>query len=67
MTVTRGKEHVFLGMNIRYTNERTAVITMNVYLKEAIIESGLEIMRFAATPASRKNLFDVDDGAKLLC
>ena len=39
---------------------------MKEYLKEAIIESGLEIMRFAATPA-RKNLFDVDDGAKLLC
>ena len=66
MTVTRGKEHVFLGMNIRYTNERTAVITMKEYLKEAIIESGLEIMRFVATPA-RKNLFYVDDGAKLLC
>ena len=28
MTVTRGKEHVFLGMNIRYTENRTAIITM---------------------------------------
>ena len=26
MSVTRGKEHVFLGMHIRYTNERTAVV-----------------------------------------
>jgi hypothetical protein len=67
MTVTRGgKEHVFLGMNKRYTNECTAIITMKEYLKDTIIESGLEIMRVAATPA-RKNLFDVDDGAELLC
>ena len=39
MTVTRGKEHVFLGMNsIRYTEERTAVISMKSYLEEAIEE-----------------------------
>jgi hypothetical protein len=62
MTVTRGKEHVFLGMNIKYTDQRTAVITMKSYLEEAIDESGLSINRTAATPA-RKNLFEVDDGA----
>jgi hypothetical protein len=28
MTVTRGREHVFLGMNIQYTEERTAIITI---------------------------------------
>lgn len=66
MTVTRGKEHVFLGMNIRYTNEHTAVVTMREYLKEAINESGLNVTRTATTPA-RKNLFDVDDKAETLC
>jgi Reverse transcriptase (RNA-dependent DNA polymerase) len=65
MTVTRGKEHVFLGMNIRYTEERTAVVTMKQYLQEALDECGMEITREAATPA-RKNLFDVDAASKTL-
>jgi hypothetical protein len=29
MTVTRGREHVFLGMKIVYTDEKTAKITMH--------------------------------------
>jgi hypothetical protein len=37
MTVTRGKEHVFLGMNIKYTDKRTAIVTMRSYLEEAIM------------------------------
>jgi hypothetical protein len=59
MTVTRGNEHVFLGMHIKYTNNGTAVITMRSYLQEAIDESGLEITRKAATPA-KKDLFEID-------
>jgi hypothetical protein len=51
MTITRGKEHVFLGMNIRYTAERTAVVTMKQYLVEALTECGMDITREAATPA----------------
>ena len=62
MTVTRGREHVFLGMNIRYTNDKTAVITMKDYLAEAIEESTLEITKTAATPAG-KDLFDVNEHA----
>jgi hypothetical protein len=60
MTVTRGKEHMFLGMKIRYTEQRTAIITMKQYLQEAISESGLNITKKVATPA-RKYLFDVDE------
>ena len=45
MTVTRGKEHVFLGMNIKYTNERTAVVSMKSYLQEALDECEMEIRR----------------------
>ena len=53
MTVTRGTKHTFLGMNIVYDkNERNAKITMKDYLLEAITESGLEIAKTAATPAS---------------
>jgi hypothetical protein len=59
MTVTRGSEHVFLGMNIRYTDEGTAVIGMKRYLQEAIDECGLDLRREASTPA-RRTLFEVD-------
>ena len=62
MTVTRGREHVFLGMNIVYTDEQTAKITMKQYLEEALQEIQTEIKYEAATPA-RKNLFDVDQTA----
>jgi hypothetical protein len=62
MTVTRGREHVFLGMNIVYTDEHTAKITMKQYLQEALEESNMDIKYEAATPA-RKNLFDVDQTA----
>ena len=65
MTVTRGKEQVFLGMNIRYTENRTAIITpMKEYLRESILdESELNITRReAATPAS-KELFEVSEKA----
>ena len=65
MTVTRGKEHVFLGMNIKYKDDRTAVVTMKSYLKEAIEESGMSIDRTVATPAE-KNLFELDDKATTL-
>ena len=65
MTVTRGREHTFLGMKIRYTKERTAVVTMKGYLQEAIDESGLYVQRTATTPA-RKNLFVVNESAPLL-
>jgi hypothetical protein len=60
MTVTRGREHVFLGMHIAFTDEKTAVITMREYLEEAISESGMDIQSTAPTPATKK-LFDVDE------
>ena len=65
MTVTRGKEHVFLGMNIVYTENRTAVISMKSYLQEAIDECEMEIKREATTPA-RRTLFEVDEASTRL-
>jgi hypothetical protein len=35
MSVTRGREHNFLGMNIVYTDEQTAKLTMKQYLRES--------------------------------
>jgi hypothetical protein len=60
MTVTRGTEHTFLGMNITYTDKRTAVISMRSYLQEAIEECNMDIERESNTPATR-NLFTVDE------
>ena len=65
MTVTRGKRHTFLGMDIFFPGDGTVQITMADYLKEAIAESGLDIRRTVATPATR-NLFDVTEPAQLL-
>ena len=36
MTVTRGHEHVFLGMNIKYNDNQTATISMKQYLQDVI-------------------------------
>jgi hypothetical protein len=61
MTMTRGSSHIFLGMYIEFNKtERTAKIIMGDYLKEAIIESGLNIEKAASTPAN-KNLFEIDE------
>ena len=65
MTVTRGTEHIFLGMHIHYTGKGTAVITMKDYLKEALSESGMAITREVATPA-QKCLFEVDEESPFL-
>ena len=59
MTVTRGREHTFLGMKVKYNENRTATIDMKSYLIEAIEECGMSIKRQASTPATR-SLFDVD-------
>jgi hypothetical protein len=67
MSITRGSEHVFLGMHIKYNKlEQTAKITMRDYLKEAISKSGLVIAKAAATPAT-KDLFKTENSsAKLI-
>jgi hypothetical protein len=63
MTVTRGDEHTFFGMKIRYVKKNgTAEISMREYLEESIAESGLDIVRTAASPAKR-NLFEVSGNA----
>ena len=66
MTVVRGNEHVFLGMNVRYNRkERNATINMKSYLVEAINESGLTINRSAVTPAG-KDMFETSEKAERL-
>jgi hypothetical protein len=58
MTVTQGKEQVFLGMNIKFHKDGTASIMMKDYIKEAIAAFGKGITSSAMTPA-KKNLFEI--------
>jgi hypothetical protein len=62
MAVTRGKEHVFLGMHISFHNDGTASIVMKDYIKEAIAHFGKDITRSATTPAKR-NLFEIKENS----
>jgi hypothetical protein len=65
MTVTRGKGHVFLGMNIDFHTNGTADVKMKEYIKEAIVDFGEDITRSASTPA-KKNLFEIDEESEAL-
>jgi len=66
MTVTRGKHHVFFGMDITFiNNDGTVTILMKEYLKEAIANSGMDASKVAPTPA-KKDLFTIDDGSEQL-
>jgi hypothetical protein len=53
MTVTRGKHHLFLGMDITFNDNATVRLLMKEYLKDAIADSGMDASRVAATPAKR--------------
>jgi hypothetical protein len=65
MTVTRGKEHVFLGMHITYLDNGTAEIRMKDYLEEAIDEFRESICKSVTSPAKR-DLFEVSADSALL-
>ena len=66
MTVTRGEKHEFLGMTIVFDKkDGTARICMSSYLRDAINESGMDIRRSVATPATN-NLFTVPQESRLL-
>jgi hypothetical protein len=66
MTSTRGKEHVFLGMNIKFNDDGTVSVKMKDCTKEAMaLDFPESIVRSAATPA-KKDLFEIDDTSGLL-
>jgi len=65
MTVTRGKHHLFLGMDITFNDNATVTLLMKEYLKEAIADSGMDASRVAATPAKR-DLFAINDKSEHL-
>ena len=60
MTVTRGREHVFLGMNIKFNDEEgTATIGMKEHVQEAVDDFPEVLKRKVSTPA-KKDLFTID-------
>jgi Reverse transcriptase (RNA-dependent DNA polymerase) len=65
MTVTRGKEHVFLGMKFNFNDNGTVSISMKSYLEESIKESDMNIKKRVATPA-KGDLFDINDDSPQL-
>jgi hypothetical protein len=65
MTVTRGKEHVFLGMKINFNDDKTVTISMRTYLQEAIKECKMRVSRQTSTPA-KNDLFFIDKTSNTL-
>jgi Histone chaperone involved in gene silencing len=65
MKVSRGKTHEFLGMKIALRDNKTVSIDMKDYVKKAIDEFPVDIVKNASTPANRF-LFEVrEDVPKL--
>ena len=65
MTVKRGKQHVFVGMDIDFIEKGKVKITMRNHLEEAIEVFGGDITMGATTPATR-SLFEVNENLTLL-
>jgi KUP system potassium uptake protein len=65
LVISRGKEHTFLGMNIKFKDDRSVQIGMKDYITESIELFGEDVSKNVATPAT-KNLFVVDPDAESL-
>ena len=68
MTVQRGKKHVFVGIGIEFTDEKTVKIMMKDYITESIEQfeqHGDTITEGPKTPAAN-TLFDIDDNSPQL-
>ena len=53
MTATRGKHHVFLGMDIMFNDNGTVTLLMKEYLKEAIANLGMRLESRSDTSKER--------------
>ena len=65
MTVKRGKQHVFVGMDIDFIEKGKLKISMRNHLEEAIEVFGEDVTMGATTPATR-SLFEVNENLTLL-
>jgi hypothetical protein len=65
MSVTRGKKHVFLGMNIEFNEDGTFTMTMVDHIKEAIEQFGEDVSACATSPGA-KSLYSVLESSPTL-
>ena len=65
MSQTRGKEHEFIGMNMKFTDDRKVKISMKKHVLKAINTFHDDITRDAATPAT-SYLFGVRESSSQL-
>ena len=61
LTVNRGKNHVYLGMDIEFKEDRTVHILMKHHLLEAIEDFGEDTTRHVSSPAAN-DLFTTYEG-----
>ena len=67
LITTNGKEHTYLGMKIKYNDDRTVSINMSEYIEETIdVFSEVSKISPGATTPAKQNLFDVDEDSKRL-
>jgi hypothetical protein len=65
MTVTRGKNHTFLGMDITFNKDSTICISMVKHIEDAISSFDMSMNHKPMTPA-QKNLFEISEESPLL-
>ena len=65
LVISRGKEHTFLGMNIKFNDNGSLQIEMKKYIEEAIESFGEDVSKNVASAAT-KMLFEVDASTKVL-
>ena len=65
MTVNRGKEHNFVGMDISLKKNGTLQILTKEYIKESITTFGEEMKKDANTPA-KHNIFTISESKLLI-
>ena len=65
MTVTRGKKHKFIGMDIEFLDNGTVKILMADYLRDAIKDFGPVIKNTVSTPA-QNGFFTIDEDSPRL-
>ena len=59
LTVSRGKKHKLLGMNIEFCDNVSLKIDINEYVREAIEDFGEDVRKKVSSPAAH-GLFQVD-------
>ena len=65
LTITRGKKHQYLGMDIEFCKNNKVAISMFKHINEALEMVSGGVKGTTTTPA-KKNLFDVDCESQLL-